>query len=201
MNRYRIEYSLIVLLPVVSALIGAILAGMPLITGDLATWHIAVGAGFCSGLIALFYRYMGGKTLWYIVIGLPIFLAIVMFFVIPASVSIFSLVLPNLAFSLALFAMIKFIYYARHMIRLRTLLMGIAGGIVFSGYITALSKLAGPDSSVLFLRDVVLQNTQARLLNGLIIFVFISFAMSVADLIILQIEVKRMKTEEDQPDD
>ncbi|HOA30224.1 MAG TPA: hypothetical protein PKL34_09285, partial [Candidatus Cloacimonadota bacterium] len=117
-----------------------------------------------------------------------------------ASVSIFSLVLPNLAFSLAMYAMIRYIYYARNMIRLRTLLMGITGGLVFSGYITALSKLAGPDDSM-FLRDVLMQSANTRLLNGLIIFVFISFAMSVADLIIVQIEVKRMKAEADQPDD
>jgi len=201
MNRYRIEYSLIVLLPLIAALIGVILAGMPMNTGDLATWHIAVGAGLCSGLIALFHRYIGGKSLWYVVFGLPILLAIVMFFMIPASVSIFSLVLPNLAFSMAMYAMIRYIYYSGSLMRLRTLLMGIAGGIVFGGYITALSKLAAPDSSAQFLRDVLLQNTQARLLNGLIIFVFISFAMSVADLIIVQIEVKRMKAEADQPDD
>lgn len=200
MNRYRIEYSLIVLLPVIAALIGAILAGIPMITGDLGTWHIAVGAGLCSGLIALFYRYIEGKSLWYVVFGLPILLAIVVFFMIPASVSIFSLVLPNLAFSLAMYAMIRYIYYARNMIRLRTLLMGITGGLVFSGYITALSKLAGPDDSM-FLRDVLMQSANTRLLNGLIIFVFISFAMSVADLIIVQIEVKRMKAEADQPDD
>ncbi|HPI24992.1 MAG: hypothetical protein KBB33_07355 [Candidatus Cloacimonetes bacterium] len=200
MNRYRIEYSLIVLLPVIAALIGAILAGIPMITGDLGTWHIAVGAGLCSGLIALFYRYIEGKSLWYVVLGLPILLAIVVFFMIPASVSIFSLVLPNLAFSLAMYAMIRYIYYARNMIRLRTLLMGITGGLVFSGYITALSKLAGPDDSM-FLRDVLMQSANTRLLNGLIIFVFISFAMSVADLIIVQIEVKRMKAEADQPDD
>ncbi|KAF5045948.1 hypothetical protein DSECCO2_475930 [anaerobic digester metagenome] len=200
MNRYRIEYSLIVLLPVIAALIGAILAGIPMITGDLGTWHIAVGAGLCSGLIALFYRYIEGKSLWYVVFGLPILLAIVVFFMIPTSVSIFSLVLPNLAFSLAMYAMIRYIYYARNMIRLRTLLMGITGGLVFSGYITALSKLAGPDDSM-FLRDVLMQSANTRLLNGLIIFVFISFAMSVADLIIVQIEVKRMKAEADQPDD
>jgi len=63
-----------------------------------------------------------------------------------------------------------------------------------------LSKLAGPDDSM-FLRDVLMQSANTRLLNGLIIFVFISFAMSVADLIIVQIEVKRMKAEADQPDD
>lgn len=193
MNRFRPEYSLIVLFPLVASLVAALLAGIPVFAHKLGMFQLALAAGLLTGIIALFHKYLPATSLWYAVLGLPILMAFAIYMLIPASISIFALVLPSLAFSLATLALVKYLYYAKSLIRLRTLLMGIGGALILSGYWAAVYKLEGSDLPLGFWNET--------LLNSMIIYVFIAFSLSVADLIILQIEVKSLKAEAKTEDD
>jgi hypothetical protein len=201
MNRFKTEHILVVLFPLIASIIGAILAGMPPSLGTLNIFQISIVAALLTGVIALFYRYLAGPALWYVVIGAPILLSILMILKISASISIFALVLPNLAYSLATLGMLKYLYYSKLFLRLRTLLIGLSGGLLLSGYLAAIDQLINLDPAADGMRQMLYTGFNSTFLSSLIIYVFIAFAMSVADLIILQKEVKRLKAESDSPHD
>lgn len=201
MNKFRTEYSLIVLFPFVASIIGAILAGMPISSRGLGAVQITLAAGLITGLIALFYRYIQGLYQWYLIIGLPIILALVMSIGMRGNFSIFALVLPNLTFFLATFGIVKYLFYTKLLIRLRTLIIGLSGALLLTGYLAAINQLVIGDLHSGLVNAALFQGWNATFLNSLIIYVFIAFGMSVADLIILQIDVKRMKNEVNTQDD
>jgi len=193
MQRTRPEYILMILLPLIAAVLAVRFSGIPLGQDGFYMFESALGSGLIAGCIALFYRYLKGKALWYVVILLPIVLSMLLYAFIPASISIFALVLPGIAFSLANLAVIKYLFYSGSLFRLRTLLVGLSGALILSGYLSLLCKQ---------IYDALPQGFfNGAFINSLIIYVFIAFSMSVADLIILQLEVKRLKSEADPDHD
>jgi hypothetical protein len=193
MNRYRVEHNLIVLLPLVASWIAVMFSGIPRGSAGLHLFEIAMFAGGITGVIALFYKYIQGSLLWYVTIILPILLAFVLYTIVPLGISIFALVMPNLAYALLSLALVRFVFYSKALFRLRTLLMGVGGAFLLSGYLGAIQSLMGAELPPGFWNAVFI--------NCLIIYVFIAFSMSMADLIILQLEVKRLKKEDHSEDD
>lgn len=193
MERYRIEHILIILLPLLASWIAVMFSGIPRGVAGFYLYEFAIFAAGLTGVIALYYKYIRGYLLWYVTLGLPILLAFVLYTIVPLGISIFALVMPNLAYSLLSLALVRFVFYSKALFRLRTLLMGAGGAFILSGYLGAIQSLMGAELPAGFWNAVFI--------NCLIIYVFIAFSMSMADLIILQLEVKRLKKEDSTEDD
>ncbi|MDD4688022.1 MAG: hypothetical protein PHH38_08090 [Candidatus Cloacimonetes bacterium] len=192
MNRFRIAYLLIVIFPLLGALLGSMLSGAEDNGIGISFNAIALAAALLTGVLALLQHYL--NSFWQVPVA--IFMAIIYsalsMLSIDAPISIFALILPNTVYALLSLLMVRFIFYNRSIFRLRTLIMGILGGIMFSLYLAAIFTLLRVELSSGF--------WNASFVYGLIIYVFIAFSMSIADLVILQLEVKELQQQNSEDD-
>jgi len=193
MNRFKIQYLLIILFPLLGAYLGSVLSGAEASPSGISLFHIALAAALLCGTQALFQRYLHSNWYWHIALALAIAFSVISLTLVNAPISIFSLLLPNLLYSLITIYLIRIIFYGKLMFRLRTLLMGVFGGIMLSLYLAAFYSLMGI--------ELIEGFWNASFIYGLIVYVFIGFSMSVADLLILQSEVRKLKQEETLEDD
>lgn len=193
MNRFKIQHLLMIVLPVLAAWLGSILAGVKPGPAGISLSSIAISAAFLSGVLALFERYLNDRLKWPVGIFLAVAFAALSLIAADAPISILALLLPNLLYVTISMFLIRFIFYSKSFFRLRTLLMGIFGGLLISAYLAAVYTAIG--------MELVEGFWSASFMYGLIIYVFASFGMSVADLIILQSEVRQLKKEDASEDD
>lgn len=192
MNRFRIAYLLIVIFPLLGAFLGSMLSGAEYNGIGISFNAIALAAALLTGVLALLQHYL--NSFWQVPVA--IFMAIIYsalsMLSIDAPISIFALILPNTVYALLSLLIVRFIFYNRSIFRLRTLIMGILGGIMFSLYLAAIFTLLRVELSSGF--------WNASFVYGLIIYVFIAFSMSIADLVILQLEVKELQQQNSEDD-
>lgn len=192
MNRFRIAYLLIVIFPLLGAFLGSMLSGAEYNGIGISFNAIALAAALLTGVLALLQHYL--NSFWQVPVA--IFMAIIYsalsMLSIDAPISIFALILPNTVYALLSLLIVRFIFYNRSIFRLRTLIMGILGGIMFSLYLAAIYTLLRVELSSGF--------WNASFVYGLIIYVFIAFSMSIADLVILQLEVKELQQQNSEDD-
>ncbi|MCB5279153.1 MAG: hypothetical protein M0Q19_05990 [Candidatus Cloacimonetes bacterium] len=192
MNRFRIAYLLIVIFPLLGAFLGSMLSGAEDNGIGISFNAIALAAALLTGVLALLQHYL--NSFWQVPVA--IFMAIIYsalsMLSIDAPISIFALILPNTVYALLSLLIVRFIFYNRSIFRLRTLIMGILGGIMFSLYLAAIFTLLRVELGSGF--------WNASFVYGLIIYVFIAFSMSIADLVILQLEVKELQQQNSEDD-
>jgi len=192
MNKFRLQYLLIILFPVLGALLGSLLYKEQISTEGLNLVHIAVAAALLNGVIALFQYYLQSIWQWRAALVLSLFFAVATLLAVDAPLSILALLMPNLLFALLSIVIIRYVFYNKAVIRLRTLLMGACGGIMLSLYLAGLYLILGI--------ELIEGFWQIAFVYGLIIYVFSAFGMSIADLIILQSEVRQLRKEENRDD-
>jgi hypothetical protein len=193
MNRFKVQYLLIILFPIAGAWLGSMLAGAERDPSGISFGHIALGAAMLCGVTAFFQRYLQSAWQYYAALILAIVFSAFSLIAAKAPISIFSLLLPNLLYAVLSIYLIRFVFYSKSFFRLRTLLMGVCGGIMLSLYLAGLYAMMGI--------ELVEGFWNASFIYGLIIYVFIAFSMSIADLLILQSEVRELKKEETPEDD
>lgn len=191
MNKFKVQHLLIVVFPIFGGWLGSMLAGVGSDPTGISLVHIAVGAAAMSGITAFFQRYLQSVWQYYSALILAIGFSAYGLMAANAPISIFSLLLPNLLYAVITIYLIRFVYYSKSFFRLRTLLMGIFGGSMISLYLAGLYAMMGI--------ELIDGFWNASFIFGLIAYVFIAFSMSIADLLILQLEVRELK-KEDSPD-
>lgn len=193
MNRFKIEYLLIVILPVLASWIGSLLPGMQGGSIGPSLLHISLGAALLTGLMALFVRYLAGQWQYLIAVAASLLYAGLSLRVMNAPISILPLFLVNLVYSVLTILILKFVFYIKTIFRFRTILFGVAGALIFSVYLAFLYQLLTIQLPEGF--------WNATFMYGLIIYVFIGFGMSMADLIILRLDVAELKSQGRQDQD
>ena len=193
MNRFKIEYLLIVILPVLASWIGSLLPGMQSGPGGPSLMHISLGAALLTGLMALFVRYLAGQWHYLIAIVASMLYAGLSLRMMNAPISILPLFLVNLLYSVLTILIIKFVFYIKTIFRFRTILFGVAGAAIFSVYLAFLYQLLTVQLPQGF--------WNATFMYGLISYVFIGFGMSMADLIILRLDVAELQNQGSQDQD
>ncbi len=185
MSKFKLQYLFVIIFPLLGSLISGILQTDTAGTGGLSLLEISLGLGLFIGIMTLFVRYMESK--YYYVPGflLAAIFAALELIQLNAPISIFPMLMMNLAYGFVIVLMIRYIFYIKTLFRLRTLLFGAAGGLTFSLYLAGIYSMISiplPDGF-----------WNLALVYGLILHVFIGFALSMADLLILRIEVAQMK--------
>lgn len=193
MKDFKIRQILVLLFPMIASWIAITLAKIDFVPHSPGMYELGMIAGLSCGLLAFLYRYFSPKALYYALIVLPILLAFGLYALVARNISIFATLLPSIAFVLASYAMLRYIVYLPALARMRTLLMGLAGALLLSGYHAVISQLMGRDTSSHF--------WQENLMNGLVIYVFIAFGLSMAELINVRSEVKELKSIQGDGDD
>ncbi|MDD3563431.1 MAG: hypothetical protein PHR32_07140 [Candidatus Cloacimonetes bacterium] len=188
MNRFKIEYLLIVILPVLASWIGSLLPGMQSGPVGPSLMHISLGAALLTGLMALFVRYLAGQWHYLIAIVASMLYAGLSLKVMNAPISIMPLFLVNLVYSVLTILIVKFVFYIKTIFRFRTILFGFAGAAIFSVYLAFLYQLLTIQLPEGF--------WNATFMYGLVSYVLIGFGMSMADLIILRLDVAELKSQD-----
>jgi hypothetical protein len=186
------QYLLVILFPVLGALLGSLLYKEQISTKGLSLVHIAVAAAFLTGVIAFFQYYLKSILQWGAAILLSILYAAGTLAMVDAPLSILALILPNLLFALVSIVIVRYVFFNKSIIRLRTLFMGVCGGIMLSLYLASMYLILSI--------ELIEGFWQTAFVYGLIVYVFSAFGMSVADLIILQSEVRQLRKEEESDD-
>ncbi len=192
MNLKKTQYLLLIAFPLLGAYLGSMLAGAAEDSPGISLMNIALAAAFLCGILAFFQRLGQQLWQWYAAIFLALLFSMTSMLMIEAPISIFSLLMPNLLYCFISVLLIRYVFYGKYFFRLRTLLMGLFGGLMTSTYLAALYSMMGIELAENF------WNT--AFLFGLIVYVFIAFSMSVADLILVRGEVKELR-KEDKPED
>ncbi|MCB5261991.1 MAG: hypothetical protein LHW64_05435 [Candidatus Cloacimonetes bacterium] len=193
MNKFKIQHLLILILPVLTSWISAMLPGMQSGPFGPPLMYIGLGAAFLTGLMALYIRYLGGHWHYLLAIVISLIYSALSFKMMGAPISIMSLFMINLVFSILTILIVNYVFYIKTLFRFRTLLFGLAGALIFSAYLAFLYQLL----------TIELQDGfwNVSFMYGLILYVFIGFGLSMADLIILRLDVAQLKNTSSQEDD
>lgn len=193
MNRFRFQHILVVFFPILGALISGILQKEDPSHAGVTLMQIGIFIGIFMGIMTLMIRYLMSKYSYYVAAFIALIFAIPLYNALNAPISIFPLLLLNLIYGLLSVIMIRYLFYLKSLIRLRTLFLGIAGAICFGLYLYAIYAMISiplPDD---FWNPV--------LMYGLILYIFIGFAMSLADLLVLRIELNQLRKGDSSEDD
>ncbi|MDZ4121913.1 MAG: hypothetical protein U1C33_05800 [Candidatus Cloacimonadaceae bacterium] len=186
---------LVVLLPVAVAFLGGsfISGGIrqffgftgESLKGNIGLFEIYFGSSLLVGVVALLYRYLQTSYYW---LGTLVLAVLYSLFISRNTVygfSLFQIFLPVLVFSVLLSAVVVFVFYNRKIMHLRTMLTGILSALILTSFFRALFFIAKQPVEPGFWMN--------RFVSGLILFVLISFGLSIADTIIVKDEIKKLR--------
>lgn len=147
------------------------------------------------GVIALLYHYLGSSLAWIAVILLPLGFSLFFLDRVPLSLTAFYFV--NLALAALLALMVRYLFFRRDIMRFRMIICSLIGAALLMLYMRALYLLAGVTFEP--------ERWGGTFVSGLILFVFVTFGMSMADKVIQRHEYKRLQAEhqgfEDEEDE
>ncbi|HHV37409.1 MAG TPA: hypothetical protein GXX77_06215 [Candidatus Cloacimonetes bacterium] len=190
MDRYRYTLLLILLLPIIAAGIGSYLAEREVLNSSLI--QVSLGAGLLCGVSALFAHYLRSRITHSILLLSIFIVTILTRLTIKSPVNLISLLMVNLVFGYVNHLMIIKVFYHKDLARIRTLFVGLGGGVIFGVYLPYLYSLVGVHYENVF---------STFFMFGLIVYVFIAFAMSMADLIIIKSEVEELQSQQSYDED
>ncbi len=140
-----------------------------------------------AGVFALLFYYLRTSLGWLAVILLSIAFAVLYFN--KTSIGLTAFFIPNLVFA-ALFALVvRHLFFYKAFIRFRMIVVSLVGAGLLTLYLRSLYFLA----KVTF--DP--QNWALIFVSAMILFVFVTFGMSMADLVIMRSEMKTQRAEID----
>lgn len=180
----------LLILPVILAMIGGYI-----LTGNLANFmgtgtkgvsqselYFAISI-LCASL-AFSWRYLPRYFTWGIALFLPLAFAVISFPQLGAKISFFILSIMNIAFAAGIWLILRFTFFFKKLIRMRTAAFAIAAGALLTAYMKGLYTLLGhPFPSGTFI-------------NALFLFIFIGFGLSLADIIIIRREVSLLQLQQ-----
>jgi len=191
-NTVKIELILVVLLPIVISLLGG-----ALIYSDfqeflgfarqgsrlVGAFEVYLGCSLLMALISLTYKHLELSYYWLSTLILSLLYAIYIDRNTIHGLSMVRAFIPLIVLGIGLTLIVVKIFYNNRLAKFRTLLLGLCSAIlltIFYAYLFYSMKVQIDSSFWL-----------SRFVDNLILFVFIGFGMSLADLIVRKIEAKR----------
>lgn len=148
--------------------------------------ELSLFVALLAGLVALLWWYLKNSLVWVAVIVIPLIFSFWAVRLLGLSLILFYL--PSLAFAVLLAVLIRYLFFHPSILRFRMVLCSILGAGLLALYYR---------SFFLLTRQVFLPGYWSEvLMSSLILMIFTTFGLSMADLIIVRGEVAQLRAEE-----
>ena len=204
MERTKIlpRHLLLLFSPIIAAILGGLLFSGSFIEftnnwdgRGISQAELYFALSFFIGSLAFGYSCLPKKALLGVQIFIPLLYGLLMLLRFKMELSLFLLFILNLVCGFLLWLILRYTYFSRTLIRVRTLIFSLVSALVLSVYFKLLMSL---------LKQAKGANTfMDYFLNALVLFIFIGVGISLAILIITRKEIREeSKTaKEDEEDD
>lgn len=152
----------------------------------LGQMELSLALALVMSMAALFGHYYPSKALWYVIIVLG--LAFTILGAKYVGIKLTAFFIPNLILAALLTLIMTKLFYAPSIIRFRMVLSSILGAVSVALYYYLLTVLTGQRASFSDLKE--------WFIGAVINLVFVTFGLSLADLIIVQIRLKKAKSDQ-----
>ena len=198
-TRIMPRHLLLLALPIGTAIIGGMIN-----TNNLSSFMVAGGRGISqaqlyfsisllTGILAFSLRCLT-KTITYLsIVIVPLVYALLAMPYLGNDINFVALYALNLSFAAGLWLALRYIVFAKSMLRVRTMGFALVSAILLSLYYKLLFMLLKiPFTS---------SNWSGYFWNSLFLFVFIGFGLSIADVVVLRKEIAERKASQRSRDD
>jgi len=204
MERTKIlpRHLLLLFFPIIAAILGGLLFSGSFIEftnnwdgRGISQAELYFALSFFIGSLAFGYSCLPKKALLGVQIFIPLLYGLLMLLRFKMELSLFLLFILNLVCGFLLWLILRYTFFSRTLIRVRTLIFSLVSALVLSVYFKLLMSL---------LKQAKGANTfMDYFLNALVLFIFIGVGISLAILIITRKEIREeSKTaKEDEEDD
>lgn len=182
------RHLILLVLPVALAMIGGYI-----LTGDLQNFMGPAGKGisqaelffaisFLCASLAFSWRYLPSFATWGVLLFFPLVFAVISFPQLGKKISFIILSILNIAFAAGILLILRYTFFYKKLIKMRTAAFSIGAAALLTAYMKMLYillKQAFPSSTFI---------------NALFLFIFIGFGLSLADIIILRMEIKLLQS-------
>ncbi|MCK9610310.1 MAG: hypothetical protein M0R67_03910 [Candidatus Cloacimonas sp.] len=204
MERTKIlpRHLLLLFSPIIAAILGGLLFSGSFIEftnnwdgRGISQAELYFALSFFIGSLAFGYSCLPKKALLGVQIFIPLLYGLLMLLRFKMELSLFLLFILNLVCGFLLWLILRYTYFSRTLIRVRTLIFSLVSALVLSVYFKLLMSLLKQAKGANTFRDYFL--------NALVLFIFIGVGISLAILIITRKEIREeSKTaKEDEEDD
>jgi len=204
MERTKIlpRHLLLLFFPIIAAILGGLLFSGSFIEftnnwggRGISQAELYFALSFFIGSLAFGYSCLPKKALLGVQIFIPLLYGLLMLLRFKMELSLFLLFILNLVCGFLLWLILRYTYFSRTLIRVRTLIFSLVSALVLSVYFKLLMSLLKQAKGANTFRDYFL--------NALVLFIFIGVGISLAILIITRKEIREeSKTaKEDEEDD
>jgi len=204
MERTKIlpRHLLLLFFPIIAAILGGLFFSGSFIEftnnwggRGISQAELYFALSFFIGSLAFGYSCLPKKALLGLQIFIPLLYGLLMLLRFKTEISLFLLFILNLVCGFLLWLILRYTYFSRTLIRVRTLIFSLVSALVLSVYFKLLMSLLKQAKGANTFRDYFL--------NALVLFIFIGVGISLAILIITRKEIREeSKTaKEDEEDD
>ena len=204
MERTKIlpRHLLLLFSPIIAAILGGLLFSGSFIEftnnwdgRGISQAELYFALSFFIGSLAFGYSCLPKNALLGLQIFIPLLYGLLMLLRFKTEISLFLLFILNLVCGFLLWLILRYTYFSRTLIRVRTLIFSLVSALVLSVYFKLLMSLLKQAKGANTFRDYFL--------NALVLFIFIGVGISLAILIITRKEIREeSKTaKEDEEDD
>ncbi len=204
MERTKIlpRHLLLLFFPIIAAILGGLFFSGSFIEftnnwggRGISQAELYFALSFFIGSLAFGYSCLPKNALLGLQIFIPLLYGLLMLLRFKTEISLFLLFILNLVCGFLLWLILRYTYFSRTLIRLRTLIFSLVSALVLSVYFKLLMSLLKQAKGANTFRDYFL--------NALVLFIFIGVGISLAILIITRKEIREeSKTaKEDEEDD
>ena len=204
MERTKIlpRHLLLLFSPIIAAILGGLLFSGSFIEftnnwggRGISQAELYFALSFFIGSLAFGYSCLPKKALLGVQIFIPLLYGLLMLLRFKMELSLFLLFILNLVCGFLLWLILRYTFFSRTLIRVRTLIFSLVSALVLSVYFKLLMSLLKQAKGANTFRDYFL--------NALVLFIFIGVGISLAILIITRKEIREeSKTaKEDEEDD
>ena len=204
MERTKIlpRHLLLLFFPIIAAILGGLLFSGSFIDftdnsggRGISQAELYFALSFFIGALAFGYSCLPKNVLLGLQIFIPLLYGLLMLLRFKVELSLFLLFLLNLVCGFVLWLILRYTYFSKTLITIRTLIFSVASALVLGVYFKLLMSL---------LKQAKGANTfMDYFLNALVLFIFIGVGISLAILIITRKEIKEKSKnpKEDEEDD
>ena len=204
MERTKIlpRHLLLLFFPIIAAILGGLLFSGSFIEftnnwdgRGISQAELYFALSFFIGSLAFGYSCLPKNALLGLQIFIPLLYGLLMLLRFKTEISLFLLFILNLVCGFLLWLILRYTFFSRTLIRVRTLIFSLVSALVLSVYFKLLMSLLKQAKGANTFRDYFL--------NALVLFIFIGVGISLAILIITRKEIREeSKTaKEDEEDD
>jgi len=145
--------------------------------------YVSLALALIAGLAAMLGHYLKTGLVWVAVLVSVLVLSLLGAKQLGIGLTLFFL--PNIVLGMLLTLVIKYVFFNRELIRFRMLITSVAGAIILTLYYRVLHLLVRVPFQA--------SDWQDKAVNALIIFIFITFGLTLADLVMSQLELRKQK--------